>query len=82
MPTEADSTSEAEAASDGDPLAKYFDPKTSVLHEHILEPPSPPIATWERDLQHRIDNGRGLTAVVDRLVDRAALRAEAAIGQA
>lgn len=77
-PTDPDSTSEA--ASDGDRLAKYFDPQTSVLHEHILEPPSPPIATWERDLQYRIDNGRGLTALVDRLVDRAVRRAEAAIG--
>lgn len=77
-PTDPDSPSEA--VSDGDPLAEYFDPQTSVLHEHILEPPSPPIATWERDLQHRIDNGRGLTASIDRLVDRAVKRAEAAIG--
>ncbi|RHZ43145.1 uncharacterized protein CDV56_101194 [Aspergillus thermomutatus] len=87
-----DPDSPSEAASDGDqgsqfdlpatPLAEYFDPQTSVLHEHILEPPSPPMVTWERDLQHRIDNGRGLTASIDRLVDRAVKRVESAIGHA
>ncbi|KAF4176447.1 hypothetical protein CNMCM7927_004073 [Aspergillus lentulus] len=77
--TEPDPT--LETASDDDPLTKYFDPQTSTLHEHILEPPSP-IATWERDLQHRIDNGTGLTASIDRFVDRAVRRVEAAIGHA
>ncbi|GFF26000.1 LOW QUALITY PROTEIN: hypothetical protein IFM46972_01631 [Aspergillus udagawae] len=77
-----DPNSTLEAASDDGPLAKYFDPQTSVLHEHILEPPSPPIAAWERDLQHRIDNGRGLTASIDRFVDRAVRRVESAIGHA
>ncbi|EAW17852.1 uncharacterized protein NFIA_077920 [Aspergillus fischeri NRRL 181] len=78
--TDPDST--LEAVNNDDPLAKYFDPQTSLLHEHILEPPSPPIATWERDLQHRIDNGRGLTASIDRFVDRTVRRIEAAIGHA
>jgi hypothetical protein len=70
----------SETASDDDPLAKYFDPQTCVLHEDILEPPSPPIAAWERDLQHGIDNRRGVTASIDRFVDRAVRRVEAAIG--
>ncbi|GIK00174.1 hypothetical protein Aspvir_004194 [Aspergillus viridinutans] len=79
-PIDPDAT--LEAASDDDPLAKYFDPQTSVLHEHILAPPSPPIPTWERELQHRIDNGRGLTASIDRFVDWAVKRVELAIGHA
>ncbi|PKX97205.1 uncharacterized protein P174DRAFT_457897 [Aspergillus novofumigatus IBT 16806] len=74
--------SSLEATSDDDPLARYFDPQTSILHEHIIEPPSPPIATWEGDLQHRIDNERGLTASIDRFMDRAVRCVEAALGHA
>ncbi|KAI9930058.1 hypothetical protein MW887_011868 [Aspergillus wentii] len=59
-------------------LSKYFDPDTSLLREEIMEP-LPPTPSWERDLNRRIDEGRGLGAWADRIIDRVARRFQSAM---
>ena len=51
-------------------LSKYFDPYTSILRDGVLEPSSPPRRAWERRMDLRIRNGRGLSAWIDWAVDR------------
>ncbi|THD00407.1 hypothetical protein EYZ11_000134 [Aspergillus tanneri] len=52
------------------PLAEYFDPYTSLLYDHLLDPALPPTPRWEWELRQRIDEGKGLGAWRDRLVER------------
>ncbi|PLB45954.1 hypothetical protein P170DRAFT_467136 [Aspergillus steynii IBT 23096] len=52
------------------PLSAYFNADTSLIHPHLLSPTAPPTPGWERQLRHRIDEGRGLGAWQDRLAER------------
>ncbi|KAI9045376.1 uncharacterized protein KD926_008803 [Aspergillus affinis] len=52
------------------PLAIYFNAQTTLIHPQLLSPAAPPTPGWERQLRRRIDEGRGLGAWKDRLVER------------
>ncbi|KAH8423558.1 uncharacterized protein LDX57_001318 [Aspergillus melleus] len=52
------------------PLSIYFNAQTTLIHPHLLSPVAPPTPGWERQLRRRIDEGRGLGAWKDRLVER------------
>lgn len=60
------------------PLAKYFNPSTSFLIEDFMEPASPSVPTWEKKLDSRIKQGRGLRAWLDWAVDRVVGRVQQA----
>lgn len=63
----------------GSPLGKYFDPTTSLLLEEVLEPASPVVGSWERRMEVRIREGRGLRAWIDWAVDRVIGRVQRAV---
>lgn len=63
----------------GSPLAKYFDPSTSLLLEEVLQPPSPVLAAWEMRMEVRIREGRGLRAWIDWAVDSVVGRVQKAV---
>ncbi|KAK1138364.1 hypothetical protein N8T08_002668 [Aspergillus melleus] len=54
------------------PLSIYFNnnAQTTLIHPHLLSPVAPPTPGWEGQLRRRIDEGRGLGAWKDRLVER------------
>ena len=60
------------------PLAKYFDPSTSLLFEEVMEPESPAVPAWERKLNRRIREGKGLRAWFDWAVDKVVGRVQEA----
>ncbi|RJE23800.1 hypothetical protein PHISCL_03885 [Aspergillus sclerotialis] len=60
------------------PLAKYFDPSASLLIEEVMEPKSPAVPAWERKLNRRIREGKGLRAWFDWAVDRVVGRVQKA----
>lgn len=63
----------------GSPLGKYFDPSTSLLLEEVLEPATPVVGNWERRMEVRIREGRGLRAWIDWAVDRVVGRVQRAV---